>query len=316
MSRRDQNHPLARTGFVLNVHKEVGWTSHDAVARVRGILGFRKVGHTGTLDPFATGVLLCCVGRATKLSNALMDLRKEYVGWMRWGIATDSGDRTGAVTDTWSTPCPSLDALRAAAGEFVGEIMQVPPMVSAIKQDGRRLYELARQGITVARAPRPVFVASFEILEREDARARFRVRCSRGTYVRVLVEDLARALGGGASVDELCRTAVGDFTDDDAVRLDEIADGEMLRNRAMTMATAVGHLPAWKVPAAWAAKMRRGQTPPWSALEIERAPAPGETGRLISTAGELIALGRAELTPGPADRNWEAALSLDLMRIT
>ena len=123
MSRRDQDHPLARTGFVLNVNKERGWTSHDAVARVRRILQFRKVGHTGTLDPFATGVLLCCVGRATKLSNALMDLRKEYTGGMRWGVETSTGDITGEITREGSAPCPPLADLRAAARGLEGEIM-------------------------------------------------------------------------------------------------------------------------------------------------------------------------------------------------
>jgi len=306
---------LTGQGFVLNVFKESPWTSHDAVARVRRILRLRRVGHTGTLDPFATGVLLCCVGRATKLSDALMDLRKEYEGWLRFGVKTTTGDATGEVEREWDLPLPDEDRLRAAAQRFTGEILQVPPMVSALKHEGQRLYRLARQGITVERKARRILVEAFEILAVAGDRVRFRVRCSRGTYVRTLVEDFGAELGAGAHVQELVRTAVGTFRADSAARLVEGMPPEDLLAHAIPMAAAVGHLPAWRVPAFWATKLRRGHTPPWIVLDLEREPVAGEVGRLISAAGELVALGRALPTPGPVDRPWHEALDLKLIRV-
>ncbi|MFC1573491.1 tRNA pseudouridine(55) synthase TruB [Candidatus Eisenbacteria bacterium] len=233
-------HPggLEGQGFVLNVFKESPWTSHDAVARVRRILKFRKVGHTGTLDPFATGVLLCCVGRATKLSNVLMDLPKEYEGWMRFGVKTNTGDSSGEVLQTWEMSPPPLERLREAARSLEGEILQVPPMVSALKHQGQRLYKLARKGITVERQPRKVRVNSFEILAVEGPRVTFRVRCARGTYVRTLVEDFAELLGAGANVEELERTAVGPFRAADAVRIDPPPEAAELIAKAVPMAEA------------------------------------------------------------------------------
>ncbi len=306
---------LTGQGFALNVFKERSLTSHDVVARTRRILHFRKIGHTGTLDPFATGVLLCCVGRATKLSDVLMDLRKEYEGWMRFGLKTDSGDITGQTLRTWNLPVPSAERLAEAARAFCGRIEQVPPMVSALKHKGQRLYRLARKGITVDRAARTVHVEVFDILEIGEARIRFRVRCSRGTYVRTLIDDFGAALGAGAAVEELRRTAVGTFRIEDAVRLRDPMTAEELLAHAIPMSAAVGHLPAWKVPTFWAAKLRRGHAPPWVVLDVDREPAAGDRGRLVSPAGELVALGQAELSPGPADRPWYEALQLKLTRV-
>ena len=305
----------AQVGFVLNVYKDSPWTSHDAVARVRRILGIRRVGHTGTLDPFATGVLLCCVGRATKLSDALMELRKEYAGWMRFGLQTTTADATGEVVRTWDLPLPPAEQLVATAQRFTGEILQVPPMVSALKHEGQRLYRLARRGITVERQARKVFVESFEILGSDGDRVQFRVRCSRGTYVRTLVEDFGAELGAGACVQELTRTAVGPFRVEQAAHLVEGLPAPDLLAQAIPMAAAVAHLPAWRVPGFWATKLRRGHTPPWIVLDIEREPSAGEVGRLVNTAGELVALGQAQLTPGPADRPWHEAMHLKLVRV-
>lgn len=306
---------LEGQGFVLNVNKQSAWTSHDAVQRVRRILNFRKVGHTGTLDPFATGVLLCCVGRATKLSNLLMDLPKQYEGWMRFGLKTDTGDLSGRIKREWSGNVPSLETLREASRVLQGEIMQVPPMVSALKHEGQRLYRLARKGITVQREPRRVSVESFEILQLKERLIRFRVRCGRGTYVRTLVDDFGASLGAGACVRDLCRTRVGRFRVEDAVSLEEMDKADDLIAHSIPMAEAVNHLPAWKVPPFWVVKLRRGHSPPWVVLQMERPPEPGETGRLVDGAGQLEALARAEAVPGSAERAWYDALELRLLRV-
>jgi tRNA pseudouridine55 synthase len=300
---------------VLNINKPSPWTSHDAVQRVRRILGQRKVGHTGTLDPYATGVLLCCVGRATKLSSVLMDLPKRYAGWMRFGVKTSTGDRFGEIEQEWSTPVPALPQLRAAAQSLVGEILQVPPMVSALKHEGERLYKLARKGITVERRPRRVFVEAFEILRADGRRIGFRVACARGTYVRTLVEDLGTALGAGACVDELERTHVGAFRAQDALSLEEDMEADDLIARSISMAEAVAHLPSWKVPRFWASKVRRGHAPPWAVLEVEETPVDGQTVALVSAAGELVALAKTVPSSGPTGRAWQDALSLQLVRV-
>ncbi|MCK4304851.1 MAG: tRNA pseudouridine(55) synthase TruB [Candidatus Eisenbacteria sp.] len=306
---------LEGQGFVLNIYKESPWTSHDAVRRVRRILGFRKVGHTGTLDPFATGVLLCCVGRATKLSSILMDLPKQYEGWMRFGAQTHTGDAFGRIEREWNVALPSLEALRRSAAGLQGEILQVPPMVSALKHNGQRLYKLARKGITVERKARRVLVESFAILEVDGLRIRFRVRCSRGTYVRTLVEDFGASLGASAYVEELCRMRIGPFEVGDAVRLQEDMQRSDLIARSISMAQAAAHLPAWRIPRFWAAKLRHGHTPPWIVLEMERPPVADEIGCLISSTGELMALGKAVQSEGLADRPWSDALNLELVRV-
>ncbi|MCK4414470.1 MAG: tRNA pseudouridine(55) synthase TruB [Candidatus Eisenbacteria sp.] len=303
------------SGFVLNINKPERWTSHDTVQRVRRILKLRKVGHTGTLDPFATGVLLCCVGRATKLSNYLMDLTKEYAGAMLFGVRTTTGDIAGEVVEQLRLPLPPLDALAAAARQFEGESLQVPPMVSALKHHGERLYALARRGITVEREPRTITIESFEILGADEGRIHFRVRCSRGTYVRTLVEDFGARLGATACVEQLCRTRVGAFSVEEAADLTGALDAAGLRARGVSMAEALSNLSAWRIPSFWVRKLRDGHAPPWAVVELEVEPREGEVGRLLGATGELVALGRAVPYPGPADRPWHEALSLELVRV-
>jgi tRNA pseudouridine55 synthase len=307
--------PLDGQGFVLNVNKEASWTSHDVVARIRRILNFRKVGHTGTLDPFATGVLVCCVGRGTKLSNTLMNRPKEYLGSFYFGRTTDSGDCTGETLREWEIPMPTLEQMREKAATLTGEIDQVPPMVSAIRHEGTRLYKLARQGITVERKARKVFIKSFEIQRVEDRVATFRVRCSKGTYIRTLIEDLATRLDGGAYVETLCRSQVGAFKLANAVRLTEEMTTDELLSHTTSMGDAVSHLPPWQVPSSWTAKLRRGQVPPWAVLKVATQPRPGDQGRLVSRDGDLLALATVETIPGPLNRNWFDALSLKLTRV-
>lgn len=217
------------------IDKPAGWTSHDVVAKLRGVLGTRKVGHAGTLDPGATGVLLVGVGHATRLMRFLTALPKTYATEIVLGIETNTLDADGEVTATHDMAGVTLDAARAAAADLTGDIMQVPPMVSAIKVDGKRLHELARQGVEVERKPRPVTVHRFEIDEVEGDPLVFtaEVECSSGTYVRSLAADLGAALGGGAHLRNLRRTAIGSFTTDQAGTIEEpvlLSSAEALRD--------------------------------------------------------------------------------------
>lgn len=214
-------------GFLV-VDKPSGITSHDVVARVRRATGIRKVGHAGTLDPMATGVVVVAIGRVTRLIRFLQDQDKEYVATACFGVATDTLDADGNVTDT--TPMDVTEAdVRSAAARFVGRIDQVPPMVSALKKDGRRLYELAREGVEVERPPRPVDIHEIEILSVTPGphpSVDFRVVCGKGTYVRSLADDIARALGGFAHLTALRRTRSGGLDLAHAVGADDLSDWE------------------------------------------------------------------------------------------
>jgi tRNA pseudouridine55 synthase len=198
---------------VAVVDKEAGWTSHDVVAKARGILGTRKVGHSGTLDPDATGVLVLGVGRVTRCLRFLTALPKSYVGEIVLGTETSTLDAAGEVVATHDMAGVTADDVRAAAAVLRGDILQVPPMVSAVKIGGRRLHELARAGEEVERAPRPVTVHRFTVtpVPGEPGVYRAEVDCSSGTYIRSLAADVGHALGGGAHLRNLRRTAIGSF---------------------------------------------------------------------------------------------------------
>ena len=211
-------------GFAV-IDKEPGCTSHDVVARARRLLGVRRVGHAGTLDPDATGVLILGVGRATRLLRFLTVLGKVYEATVVFGAETDTCDAAGHLTATWDMGSLAEEQARAAAASFVGDIQQVPPMVSAVKVGGRRLHELAREGISVHREPRTVHVRSFDVTDFTPGprpTAAVTVACSSGTYVRTLAADWGRALGGGAHLGSLRRTAVGSFTCDEARPLEQL----------------------------------------------------------------------------------------------
>jgi tRNA pseudouridine55 synthase len=216
-------------GLVV-VDKAAGWTSHDVVARCRGIFGQRKIGHAGTLDPDATGVLLVGLGRVTRLMRFLTVLRKTYTTDIVLGTATSTLDASGEVTATFDMRAVGPADVAAAAVALTGDIEQVPPMVSAVKVEGRRLHELAREGVAVERKPRPVTVYRFDTSP-DPARAgvyRAVVECSSGTYVRVLADDLGRALGGGAHLDHLRRTRIGSFGEPDMRPIESIGPDTVL----------------------------------------------------------------------------------------
>ena len=219
MARRK---PPSTHGLAV-VDKPAGVTSHDVVGMLRRKFGERQVGHAGTLDPDATGVLLVAVGRGTRLVRFLTDLGKTYTGEVVFGAATDTLDDSGGVTATFDMSGLGLDTVRDAARSLTGPIMQVPPMVSALKVGGRRLHELAREGIEVEREPRPVTVYRFEVEPTDDPLVfAIEVQCSKGTYVRSLADDLGRLCGGGAHLRRLRRTAVGSFTVAEAAAPDAV----------------------------------------------------------------------------------------------
>jgi tRNA pseudouridine55 synthase len=226
MTRRG---PAAGPDGVAVVDKPAGWTSHDVVAKARGLLGTRKVGHSGTLDPDATGVLVLGVGRVTRLLTYLTGLDKSYVGEVVLGTATTTLDASGEVTGSWDMSGIELPQVRAAAASLTGDILQVPPMVSAKRVGGRRLHELARAGVEVEREPVPVRVSRFDVGD-PVAPGVFpvSVTCSSGTYVRSLAADLGAALGGGAHLRHLRRTAVGPFGSGEAVPLESLAPERLL----------------------------------------------------------------------------------------
>ena len=276
------------------VDKPAGWTSHDVVARCRKVFGQRRVGHSGTLDPDATGVLLVGLGRVTRLLRFLSDLEKVYTAEVVLGVATSTLDATGEVTGTWDMTGISLDEVRAATVALTGPILQIPPMVSAVQIDGKRLYDLARQGIEVEREARPVVVYAFSVedslLPRQPNGAIFpiSVRCSSGTYVRTLAADLGAALGGGAHLRNLRRTGIGPFTVDRAVPLDVLTPADYV-----SPAEAIGHLPVLHASGEVALAVAHGKVLDAGALFPEGGPDSGGTGgpwAVLGVGGELLAV--------------------------
>ncbi|MHB1137305.1 MAG: tRNA pseudouridine(55) synthase TruB [Microthrixaceae bacterium] len=259
--------------------KPSGWTSHDVVGRLRRILGTPRVGHAGTLDPMATGVLVVGVGAATKLLTFITGVDKTYEAVIAFGTETDSLDADGTVTATHDMGEPDPSAVRSAAAELTGPILQVPPMVSALRVDGRRLHELAREGIEVERAPRPVTVHRFDVRPTADPlRWEATVECSSGTYVRTLAADLGHALGGGAHLAALRRTAVGPFTLDEATPVESPV--------LLAPTEGVRHLAGVDVDDELADSVRHGRV-----LDLDRLAVTG-TGPwpLCTAAGDLLAV--------------------------
>lgn len=224
---------------VLLVDKPVGVTSHDVVDHIRKAAGTRRVGHTGTLDPGATGLLIVCIGTATRLSEHLVGLDKTYEGYMRLGVVTDSYDMDGKVLEENPVPELTPEQIQRIFDEFTGPILQTPPMVSAVKVGGERLYKLARKGETIEREPRPVTVREFVLLGYEPPLIHFRVCCTRGTYVRSLCHDVGRRLGCGATLDTLRRTAVGKHRVENAAPMESFKTLEDVTARLMPLGEAL-----------------------------------------------------------------------------
>lgn len=243
-------------GFLV-VDKPKGLTSNQVVSRVRKTTGIRKVGHAGTLDPMATGVLILAIGKVTRLIRYLQDLPKEYLATAQFGVATDTLDADGAVLSREPMEIEPED-VEAAAKRFVGTIHQVPPMVSALKHEGRRLYELAREGEVVEREARPVVIHELEILSVGPSpypEVDFRVVCGKGTYVRSLADDLAGVLGGVAHLTSLRRTRTGSLLVDEAVGVDDLDSWE---DHLLTPSQALSDMPFVEVGGETADRVRNG----------------------------------------------------------
>jgi tRNA pseudouridine55 synthase len=250
----------APAGFVLPVDKPEGPTSHDVVGSARRALGERRVGHSGTLDPFASGLLLLCVGRATRLSEYLTGLDKAYEAKAVLGVATDTLDRDGAVvarSDAWHM----LDAaaVSSALDAFRGDIQQVPPQYSAKKVEGIAMHRRARRGEHVELEPCTVTIHDIALTGFEAPEVRFRVRCSSGTYVRALARDLGESLGVGAHLTGLRRTSIGTFDVADAVALAALDDATAVARARISPAEALAHLPSLRVEEATARRLAQGQ---------------------------------------------------------
>lgn len=212
---------MAEFQGIIVIHKEKGFTSHDVVAKLRGILHMKKIGHTGTLDPDATGVLPVALGKGTKLVELLTDKEKTYEAVLHLGITTDTQDMSGTILEEKEVTVTE-DEVRSVLNSFVGEQLQIPPMYSALKVDGKKLYELAREGKTVERKARPVCFYEIEPLEIKLPLVKIRVTCSKGTYIRTLCHDVGEKLGCGGCMEELLRSRVGRFSLEESHTLGEI----------------------------------------------------------------------------------------------
>lgn len=282
------------TEGILVVNKEVDWTSHDVVAKVRGLLGGVKVGHAGTLDPAATGVLPVLIGRATRVAEYLVDWDKEYRAVLRLGETTDTQDATGRVLTQADPSVVREVALHEAVSRFRGAQRQVPPMYSAVKVGGRPLYKAARAGETVERADRPIIVHELDILAIQGRDVTLRVVCSKGTYIRTLCADIGQALGVGGHLAALERRRVGPLSIEQALTVDQVADelaiGTVDRH-LVPVNQALDRLPAITVTDEQARLVLHGGAV--SPVEIGRLPCSGEPVpiRLLDRDGRLLAIG-------------------------
>ena len=271
-------------GIVI-VDKPQGWTSQDVTARLRRVFNTRRIGHGGTLDPMATGVLPVFVGRATRGVEFFEHAEKIYETTLRPGILTDTEDITGTVLETADAQVTE-EALLSVLPQFRGEILQVPPMYSALKVDGKKLYELARKGQEIARTPRPVTIHELTFLGFADGDIRLRVRCSKGTYIRTLCKDIGLALGCGGCMASLRRIAAGEYTECDAVPLETLLETDTPERYLRPVDTMFARYPAVKLTENQEKRCRNG-----NAFSVKY---PDGTYRAYSQKGEFLMLARVD----------------------
>jgi len=325
---------------VLVIHKPPGWTSHDVVAKVRRLVGIRKVGHTGTLDPAASGVLVLCLGKATRIAEYLVLADKAYRATLRLGIATDTQDATGVVVQRHLGPWPHEEQIRSVMQSFVGAGRQLPPMYSAVKVKGVPLYKAARAGRSVQRATRECIIHELTILSllrgtyENDGEAAsvgsgggstrtgpppavivdvvFDVVCSKGTYVRTLCADIGERLGVGGHLAQLERRRVGRFGLEEALTLDglaEVIEREDIRARVHSLSEVLAELPAFTLDPLSSEGARHGTGVPAARIvRVEGRWSRGDAVRLYATDGRLLAIGKAPW--GSDDANWAGSDTL------
>ena len=271
-------------GIVI-VDKPQGWTSQDVTARLRRVFGTRRIGHGGTLDPMATGVLPVFVGRATRAVEFFEHAEKTYETVLRLGITTDTEDMTGTVL-TEENVSFTEEQLQETLAAFRGEILQVPPMYSALKVNGQKLCDLARKGKTVERQPRPITIHELTLVERGENTLRLRVRCSKGTYIRTLCKDIGEKLGCGGCMESLRRVAAGEYTIDEAVPLQTLLDTEKPEKYLRDVDTMFRNYPAVTLTANQETRCRNG-----NAFSVSLAPG---TYRAYSQDGEFLMLAKVD----------------------
>lgn len=280
---------------VLVINKPQKWTSHDVVNRARGLLQEKKIGHTGTLDPLATGVLVLCLGKATKIVRYLEADDKEYTAELKLGATTDTLDSDGRVLETREYSPPSRDDIQRALTRFQGTILQRPPAYSAVKVSGVPSYRLARQGTVLEHEERPVTISAITLLEYRDPLVRFSVTCSKGTYIRTLCADIGAFLGAGAHLTALVRTRSGRFRIEQAMTLEQLAEkaSQGLAEQSLrTISDALGSFAAVTVEAPEARRISHGNTIP-SPPGFE-GKGPGQLIRVLDRGGMLLALARTD----------------------
>jgi len=271
---------------IINLDKPSGITSQQAVSRAKKILGTGKAGHCGTLDPQASGVLLICLGRATRLADYFQALPKTYRAVLKLGEVTDTQDATGTVTASADASGLSDDEVTATLKSFVGRIAQVPPMYSALKSSGTPLHRLARKGIEIPRAPRPVDIYDIRILSIEHPLVTFDVSCSKGTYIRTLCHDVGQSLGPGAHLLSLIRRAVGDFRIEKAVTLERLDEQYLIAPEA-----ALSFMAECRIREPAATRLRNGIRAPEEQCIFSEKEEPGKRYRLHTEDGEFLGVG-------------------------
>lgn len=285
MNARPPKKPRDLVDGVLLLDKPVGLSSNDALIKAKRVMNAKKAGHTGTLDPFATGLLPLCFGEATKFSQDLLEADKTYEATVHLGIKTDTGDTEGEAIETLPVDV-TVEQIEAALARFRGPILQVPPMYSALKRDGKALYEYAREGIVLEREARPVTIHALELIAYEAPMLRIRVTCSKGTYVRVLGEDIGAALGTGAHLNALRRIQVGALTLDGMITLEALQAHADPRSLLAPVDALLSTFPAVELTAELAKRFLNGQR---LALGKEAVAVPPEQGRVrVYHEGKLL----------------------------
>ncbi len=277
---------------IINIKKEKGYTSHDVVAKLRGILKQKKIGHTGTLDPDATGVLPVCLGHATKLCDLLTDKSKEYHTTFCLGFETDTQDSSGAILAERKV-CVTKEQVEQVIQSYVGESLQIPPMYSALKVNGQKLCDLARQGKVVERKPRPITITSIVIEDITLPHITMSVACSKGTYIRTLCHDIGQQLECGAMMCQLTRTRVGSFTLQDAITLQEVEElvsKEAVDSKVITVESFYAHLPQIMPKKEYVRMLDNGNRLYPNQIMEERVPYEKEQVRVVGQGGDFRAV--------------------------